>query len=285
MNNRDARVLACVDRSPFAAVVGDYAAWAARRTGVPLEFLHVIDTHEAPAGRDHSGAIGLDAQEHLLHELVERDEAHSRAQRESGRVFLGELRQRALAAGVREVDVRQRNGVLAEALSELQSGVGLVVLGRRGASATRTGRDMGRNLEWAVRAVQRPVLAVTEEFREPSRVLLAYDGSAVTRRGVESIARGKLLQGLPIHVLMAGQSRRASSVDWATQTLVSAGLEVSSAIMAGDPERVIAQSVQAREIDLLVMGAYTHAPLRSLVFGSKTTDLLRASKIPALLLR
>jgi nucleotide-binding universal stress UspA family protein len=33
------------------------------------------------------------------------------------------------------------------------------------------------------------------------------------------------------------------------------------------------------------MGAYSHSPLRSLLFGSKTSDLLRSSKIPTLLLR
>ena len=38
-------------------------------------------------------------------------------------------------------------------------------------------------------------------------------------------------------------------------------------------------------IDMLLMGAYAHSPLRSLLFGSKTTDLLRAATIPTLLLR
>ena len=36
---------------------------------------------------------------------------------------------------------------------------------------------------------------------------------------------------------------------------------------------------------LPIMGARTHSPLRSLVFGSKTSDLLRASRVPTLLLR
>ena len=36
---------------------------------------------------------------------------------------------------------------------------------------------------------------------------------------------------------------------------------------------------------MLIMGAYAHSPLRSLLFGSKTSDLLRSAKIPTLLLR
>ena len=33
------------------------------------------------------------------------------------------------------------------------------------------------------------------------------------------------------------------------------------------------------------MGAYGHSPLRSLIFGSKTSDLLRSATLPTLLLR
>jgi len=36
---------------------------------------------------------------------------------------------------------------------------------------------------------------------------------------------------------------------------------------------------------MLLMGAYAHSPLRALIFGSKTTDLLRAATVPTLLLR
>ncbi len=204
--NTDNKVLACVDQSRFADTVADYAAWAAHRMGAPLEFLHVIERHpELSASQDHSGAIGLGAQDSLLDQLSNEDEARSRSQREAGRVFLNHLRQRALAAGVTTVDMRQRHGALAETLAEQQADVRLFVLGRRGASAELSQRDLGRNLEWVVRAVERPILAVNERYQEPKRVLLAFDGSGVTRRGVEMIAASPLLKGLPIHVLMAGK--------------------------------------------------------------------------------
>ncbi|ENO86219.1 universal stress protein [Thauera aminoaromatica] len=40
-----------------------------------------------------------------------------------------------------------------------------------------------------------------------------------------------------------------------------------------------------RVIQMLLMGAYAHSPLRAVLVGSKTTDLLRAATIPTLLLR
>lgn len=287
--NTDNKVLACVDQSRFADTVADYAAWAAQRMGAPLEFLHVIERHPAlPPGQDHSGAIGLDAQDSLLDQLSNEDEARSRSQREAGRVFLNHLRQRALAAGVTTaVDMRQRHGALAETLAEQQADVRLFVLGRRGASAELSQRDLGRNLEWVVRAVERPILAVNESYQEPTRVLLAFDGSSVTRRGVEMIAASPLLKGLPIHVLMAGkpQAQGPKQIEWAQQTLAEAGFSVTAEIVEGDPELVINRTVQQGGHDLLAMGAYSHAPLRSLLLGSKTSELLRSSKVATLLLR
>jgi len=56
-------------------------------------------------------------------------------------------------------------------------------------------------------------------------------------------------------------------------------------LIPGDAESVVATTVREQSIDLLIMGAYSHSPLRSLLFGSKTTDLLRSATIPTLLLR
>ncbi|MEE4109049.1 MAG: universal stress protein, partial [Halieaceae bacterium] len=67
--------------------------------------------------------------------------------------------------------------------------------------------------------------------------------------------------------------------------LEAAGLAVEAELQPGDAETVIAAKVREREIDMLIMGAFGHSVLRSLLFGSKTADLLRSSTIPTLLLR
>ena len=282
------KVLACVDQSSYANHVTDYAAWAARRINTSLELLHVIDRHEIPtSGEDHSGAIGFDAQENLLNKLSSEDESRMRQLREQGRVFLAELRDRATAAGAPEVDVRQRYGELAETLQEQEDGTQLLVLGRRGKSAETTQRDLGRNVEWVVRAARKPILTVTEGFTEPRRVMFAFDGSAVTRRGVQMVANSALFPGLPILLLMSGNVSADASkkLSWAEKTLRDADYDVTASLLPGDAESVIASTVKKEGIDLLIMGAFSHSPLRKLFFGSKTADLLRSSGIPTLLLR
>jgi nucleotide-binding universal stress UspA family protein len=284
----DEKVLACVDRSRFADCVADYASWAARRIGAPLEFLHILDRHpERGTGEDHSGAIGIDAQASLLSELADKDEARSREAREAGRAFLAALRERASAAGAPFVDVRQRHGEFEETLVEQVRAVQLVVLGRRGRNAEITRRDLGRNLERVVRALEKPILAVTDTFTEPRRVMIAFDGSRLARKGVELVAGSRLFAGLPVHVIVSGKVRgdTARELAWAERTLAAAGYEATAKLLPGDAETVLAGYVQEASIDLLIMGAYSHSPLRSLFLGSRTTDLLRAAAVPTLLLR
>ena len=282
------KVLACVDQSRFADHVADYAAWAAQRLDAPLEFLHVIERHpERSTGQDHSGAIGIDAREHLLDRLSAADEAHSRTAREQGRIFLNRLRQRASAAGVKQVDMRLRHGELEQTLAEQEEGVRLLVLARRGESAEASQRALGRNVERVVRALRKPILTVTEGFKTPQRVMIAFDGGTVTRRGVHMVATSPLFRGLPIHLLMSGKDNANASrqLDWASTRLKDAGFEVSAVLTAADAHSAIARSVEDEAIDLLIMGAFGHSALRSLLFGSKTAELLRSSTIPTLLLR
>lgn len=200
------KVLACVDQSHFADHVTDYAAWAAKRVDAPLELLHTIERHpELGSGKDHSGAIGVNSQEILLTELSQEDEARSKAARETGRLFLNRLRERAAAAGVAELDVRQRHGSLQDTLVAQENNVRLFVLGGRGESAEVTQRDLGRNVEQVVRALHKPILTVTEGFTESKRAMIAFDGGIITRCGVEMVAASPLFKGLPVHVLMSGK--------------------------------------------------------------------------------
>lgn len=288
----DNKILACVDQSPYAGKVVDYATWAAARLDAPLELLHVIEREsEVTESVDHSGALGLDTQEQLLSELTEKDQIRSKAVREQGRRFLNGLRERALATGLTEVDVRQRMGTLQEAVLVQQEKVLLYVMGRRGASGNQTRRDLGRHVEALVRVLKQPILMVSDEFVAPQRVLIAFDGTRMTRRGVAMIAASDLLRGLPIHVLMAGPKVEALSgatdkqIEWARTRLEQAGFDVHTHRVQGDPEIEIAKAVQDLKIDMLAMGAYSHSPWRSLLFGSRTSDLLRSSPIATLLLR
>lgn len=286
--NIDRKILACVDNTPMAEVVTDYASWAARRLDAPVELLHVLERHvELSRDQDHSGSIGLDAQEKLMDRLTQEDAERTRSAREQGRVLLSVLRERAIRGGAAIVDSRLRHGDIEETLAEQQEGSRLLIIGRNARPKPDARAGLGKHLEWVVRSATRPVLLVTGAFREPKRVLFAFDGSSVTRKGVDMLAASPLLRGLQLQLLTAGESGTADSrsLDAAVSTLSASGIEASASVRPGSPKEVIAGALAEGGIDMLVMGAYSHSPLRNLFFGSKTTEMLKATCVPTLLLR
>jgi nucleotide-binding universal stress UspA family protein len=138
-----------------------------------------------------------------------------------------------------------------------------------------------------VRGLHRPILMVPEGYRAPQRIMIAFDGSKTTRKGVEMIASSPLFKGLACHVVTIGAdiADTRAQRDWAVRTLEEAGLDAQGAIRAGEVEATLHHYQQENGIDLLVMGAYGHSRIRHLLVGSTTTAMLRKADIPLLLLR
>jgi nucleotide-binding universal stress UspA family protein len=277
-------VIACIDGTEVSAAVSDYAAWASLRLEAPLVLLHVLDKSEYPTESNLSGNIGLGSREALLQELAELDERRSKLALEQGRLMLDAARTRAMADGVVDPLTRQRHGSLVDTLLELEDETRLLVLGKHDENLKP---HVGSRLESAVRTLHRPILVTTAEFRTPRRVMIAFDGSATTRKGVEMIAGSPLFRGLPCHVVMAGvdDPESRAQLDWAGNTLADAGFDAPASIHSGEVEQVLCGYRREHDIDLVVMGAYGHSVIRRFLVGSTTTNVIRNATVPVLLLR
>lgn len=283
------KILACIDPRGNTDAVIDWAAWAALRLAAPLEFLHVLERHpERAESADLSGAIGLGAQESLLQQLSDDDAQRSQRQREAGRQLLAHARRRAGAAGVAQLDARLRHGDFVETAIELQAEAGLFVLGEHHLPAGSSRRRADHHLEQVIRGLARSVLvATTERFEAPARVVLAFDGSPRARRALAVIARHPLLHGLPVLVAMVGADTPGARLQLAEaqSQLAADDLQVTTTLLAGEPQLALPALVKAQAPALLVMGAFGHSRLRQWLRGSVTTSLLRLSNVPALILR
>lgn len=281
------QVIACIDGSRLTLAVCDYAAWASRQMNAPLDFLHVLGRAEYPVPADLSGNIGLGSREHLLQELAELDEKRSRVALEQGRLMLDAARARAIAEGVPNPTSRQRHGELVDTLLEFQGDIRLLVMGRQGEHGDSAGEHIGSHLENVVRTLHRPILVIPADYSEPRRILVAFDGSATTRKAVEMVAASPLFRGLPCHVVMVGADKQEAheQFEWARTTLAQAGFEVTASLRSGQVEDVLCAYRNEYAIDLIVMGAYGHSKIREFLVGSTTTKLIRQAKIPLLLLR
>ena len=282
------KILACIDRSIYAQSVCDYAIWAALRLGAPLEFLHVLNRRSDTGGvHDLSGSIGLGSQDSLLSELAQLDEQRNKVAQQHGWQMLGVAMQAAREQGIESVDQRLRHGTLVDTLTDMEKGVRMFVLGKRGEHADFSRLQVGSELERTVRAVHRPLLVASRQFKPIERFLIAFDGSETMRKSLEMIVAGPLFQGLSCHLVMAGANTpdARTQIQWAQEKLAGAGYEVHSSIKTGHADAVIGQYVTANAIDLLVVGAYGHSRIRQLIVGSTTTVMIRTCLIPVLLLR
>ncbi|MDO9517324.1 MAG: universal stress protein [Methanosarcinaceae archaeon] len=277
-------VIACIDGTEVSNSVCDYGVWASKRMNAPLEFLHVLEKSEYPVKSDLSGSIGLGSRKTLLDELAAIDEKRGKLAMEQGKMMLDDAVGKAVANGIDSPLLRQYHGNLVEILTEIEESSRLFVMGKHDEHLRA---HVGSRLETVVRTMHRPILITTSKFEPPQRVMIAFDGSATTRKGIKIIAKSPLFRGLPCHLVMVGKENEANreQILWAQKTLEDAGFEAPATIIDGEVERSLGDYRSAHEIDMLIMGAYGHSVIRRFLVGSTTTDVIRNTSIPVLLLR
>jgi len=279
------KVLACIDGTgALPEAVCDTAAWASKRLLAPLCLLHVLDRREFPIEQDAplSGTIGLGAREALLEELAELDAKRAKLAREQGRLMLAAALERAREDEAFEPSTTQRHDDFVNCLQEMQPETRLLILGKGS-----HGDSLGVHIEPTIRALHRPILLTDKALVEPARFLLAFDGSATSRKALQMVAESPLLKGLSCTLIMVGPSTydTRKELEGAEQRLVSAGFEVDAQLLAGEADEIILQQLEITSADLLVMGAYGHSRIRHLLVGSTTSTLVRRCSAPLLLLR
>lgn len=281
------RVLACVDASPYAQAVCDYAVWAAKKLDVAISLIHVLDKAQHTHTPDLSGSIGLGSQELLLQQLAELDEKHSKLAQQRGRAILAAAKERSEQAGIADVTERLRHGQLVETLTELEQETRLLVIGKRGFSSAEAHGHMGLHVERVIRSLHKPILLTQQNYVEPKRLMLAFDGSETAQKSVAMLAASPFARGLPLHLVMAAQETDEvrAQLAQAGDALRNAGFAITASIVAGEPETVLHQYQQEHVIDLMVMGAYGHSRIRQFIVGSTTTAMICKAKCSLLILR
>ncbi|RMH42994.1 MAG: universal stress protein [Alphaproteobacteria bacterium] len=281
------KIIALVDGSIYSESVCHHAAWIAQRTQAPVELIHVLGRREAPEKVDLSGAIRLGARTRLMEELAELDAQRAKLISRRGRAILEDARAIVDRDGVREVTTRLRHGDIVEAIAEVEGEARVIVIGKRGEAADFAKGHLGSNLERIVRAAHRPVFVAARAFKPIESVLIAYDGSRAARKAVEHVARSSFFRDLPVTIVTVGaetDETRKRLAD-AKATLAAAGIMAETRIVPGQPEVELGKMVDREGFGMLVMGAYGHSRIRSLVIGSTTTEMMRSCKVPVLLLR
>jgi nucleotide-binding universal stress UspA family protein len=287
MTNEPQKIVALVDGSIYSASVCKHAAWIASRAGAPVELIHVLGRREASDSHDHSGAIALGARTALMEELAALDAQRAKLISHRGRAILEDATALLEKAGVTDVTTRLRHGDIVEAVADVEGDARVILIGKRGEAADFAKGHLGSNLERIVRASHKPVFVASRAFQSISKVLVAYDVGASAMKAVDHIARSRLFQGLAVHVVNVGSASPevTKGLADAKAMLKAAGIEAETSVLPGQPETALSKLVEEAQFDMLVMGAYGHSRIRSLIIGSTTTAMIRACKVPVVLMR
>lgn len=285
------KVLALVDGSLYSQTVCDHAAWLAHGSGAAVEILHVLAQHGTRSRSSNlSGSIGIGARTALMEELVELDAQEAKLAHKMGRAILEDAKIRVAENGIEAITTRLRHGSLVDMIDEIDEAdqdIDCIVLGKRGVDAERDMHHLGSNLERVLRAIHKPSLVAAKAFHPIQRVLIAFDGGDSVLKAVDYLAGSPVFKDAECELLAVGSdaSKGAQRIQHAATTLSAKGLSVTVETESGQPEEVISRRVEAGGFDLLVMGAYGHSQIRSLIIGSTTTAMIQSCKIPLLLFR
>ena len=282
------RLVAFVDTSPYAESVCDYSAWAASRGGQTVELVHVLDQATRPE-TNMSGTIGLGARSNLLEQLASLDAERAKIAQAQGRAVLEDAAYRVqrTAPAVSTSELLRHGGIV-DAVKSVGQNADLMIVGKRGDTRDVASGLIGTNVEAVIRASSGPVLVANRAFSTPEKFLIAYDGGPSVERAIDFIVSTGILNGMQGLLVSVGQKSDAINQKMlnACSRLAAVGVPATTQWRDGDQvEASIALAVSDEEIDLLVMGAYGHSRIRSMVIGSATTAMVQSCKVPVLMIR
>ena len=288
MSNNEQYVLGCIDGSSFSEAVCDYSAWIAKAVKAPLKFLHTIEQGSTPAVADLTGAIGLGTSEDLLNELTEVEQTRRQLLIKKGNLMLQAAKQKAIGIGVSDIELKQQHGSLAEALVEKEEYIRVLVMGIRGLHHETDETGVGTKLETVIRSLHKPILVVNKNFSVPKNIMLAYDGGDAANKALQMITASPLLKTIPCHLVHVVNDELPVTdqlLDTAASQLSTAGINVTQATINGKIVEALTHYQAEHDIDITLMGAFSHNRVRDFLLGSFTAKMLKNTQRPLLLLR
>ena len=281
-------VLAGIDGSELSNSVIDYAIWLTKKGPTSLNLLHTIEHSHHSEQAHHEGNLTPNIKEHLLDELSDEERMESKQLIADGKQILNDARTKAESAGIVELIAKQRHGTLPEALIDLQSQVAIIVIGSKGQDHTGEAKGLGTQLEDAIRVATKPIFIAKSRFKKPKKLMFAYNGSPTSHKALNLLVREALIhKGLEIHVVSVSKNLQEARnlIEDAESVLKGVGIASTVQALCGDTLSLLTQYQKINNIDITMMGAFSHSKLHGFIFGSFTTRMLLESETQFLLVR
>lgn len=281
-------VFACVDGSRFSEAVCEYGLHIAKQLSLPLVLLNTIEHPNNSSKTDLSGNLALGEREDLLDNLSEEDAAKNKETRTQGKELLVTLKEKIKTQGFEDVITLQRHGTLYENLKDLESQLRVVLFGVSGMGHFAEGVEIGSQVEDIIRDVDAPIILINKEFSPIKKVMIAFNGASGSVRALEEVSASPMLaKDVKRYIVTVNKDiQKAEELAHQAKDLIQdKSLNCEYISKAGDPLESILGCIDNNDIDILSIGSYSHGKLKTALFGSFTTKLIKNVKIPLIILK
>ncbi|MCX6015804.1 MAG: universal stress protein [Chloroflexales bacterium] len=278
------KVLACVDGSAYLGSVCQHAGWAAMMQQVPLRVLHVQTPFQqwiSPS--NYPNTMGAPMPSELFEQFNQLEQAHKKLEQQRGAFVIQKAKMMLADVNV-PIEMIQVVGTLVDAVGTYADSTN-VVIGKRGEDFHDYHQYLGANLEPLIRATHGSVLVCAPQYTKVERLVIAYDGSANSYKALEFVINHPLFANVECHLVgVSAETDRASlQLDKAAGILRQTHHNVVVSHSDGFFDDVLREYIGFHNINLLLMGAYSHSTIRSMFIGSTTNAMLQSCPVSVLL--
>ncbi len=270
-------ILIALAEAPYDESAKNYALWLAKKEGSHVHALAIIDiaVFEVPVLGAPDGFIPSVVTPPLKESQALMDEMTAAATERLDQ-FAAQCASRGILCSV-----ETKTGIPGELISRAAVAHDIVLVSRAGYSRVANARETVDSLiAPVIRGSVRPVLVAGSEFKEEGdirNILVAFDGSPHAARALKVASELAARPG--VHCTLA---TIASSEDLGREILAPAeeflfhhGITPKrQVIISSKPSDVICGLAVSEAVDLVIMGAYGHSPIREVLFGSTTERIL-----------
>ena len=237
-------------------------------TGVTvMDESRVCDVGPVPVG---GAKAAMDLREHRLMVAHERMQAATE-----------EFQRECHAADVR-FSWRQESGEPFALLTDLARYHDVMIFGLRSVFDCDLGFDPQDALSRLVRSNVRPLIAVSQHYREIRRVLLTYSGSPESAKAIKRFIQSQLWPNVSLRLLTCGQKHEEAHELLGSMSAYcrSHGYEAETAISDGAPGPQIINEADAWDADLIVLGNSVRNVWMNKLLGSTAQHVIQNAERP-----
>jgi nucleotide-binding universal stress UspA family protein len=276
------KILVPVDGSVNGFNALKYGIYIARQLGASLIGVYVLDVNliQGPMFTDISGSVGMPPYDGFF-------EAVETSLNEKADFILKDFASRCRRAGV-SFETKKPIGKISQVIIEEGQNADLIVMARKGEHFhLKEGGLLGSVAEAVVRNSGKPVIVTPEYFMEIESMAIAYDGSEPAKKALKFSVDFSENTAWPLTaIIITSDSKKAVAlVDEIEDSLEDRSTDCAIVTLQGKETEEIINYIKEGAVELMVMGAFGHNRLRSLIMGSTTSYVIQKSTIPVLLTR